>query len=112
MITIKNKKELEYAIQKHETTIHVDDANLSKILILVYRLQNGFIHDSVIEHIVSDRPCKIAVGEGVMYEVDDALIKQVMSLNQRLSDSKIELDVVEIVNTQINIFYGNSINDQ
>ena len=109
MITIRNKEELECAFRNHEETIHVDDAYLSKILILAYRLQSGLIHNSVIEHIVSDRPCRMAVGEGVMYDVDDILIKKVISLNQQLSDSNIELDVVEVMNTQLNIFYGNNL---
>ena len=106
MKTIKNREELKSAILSQEGTIFVDNSKLGDLLILTYRIQNGFIPDIVINRIISDRPCKIAVGEGVIINVDDTLAKEARALNQKFEDLSIELDVAEVVKPQINLYYG------
>ena len=106
MKTITNKEEFKSAIQSQEQTICVDNVRWGNLLILTYRIQNELIPEIVIQRIIKDRPCKIAVGEGVVINVDDTLAKQAIDLNQQLEDLSIELDVAEVVKPQINLFYG------
>ena len=106
MKTIYNKEDLKEALQNKEDNVSIENTNLGNLLILVYRIQNGLIPEVVIDRIESNRPCKFAVGEGVVIDVDDAMAKKVLSLNQRFEDLKIELDVAQVVNTQINLYYG------
>lgn len=79
---------------------------MGNLLILTYRIQNCFIPDIVIDRIISDRPCKIAVGEGFVINVNDTLAKEAIALNQQYENLRIELDVAEVVKPQINFYYG------
>ena len=106
MRRVYNKEDFKEALENKEQNIVIENDNLGKLLILVYRIQNGLIPDGVIDRITSTSPCKFAVGEGVVINVDDVLAKNVLSLNQKFEESKIELDVAQVVNTQINLFYG------
>ncbi len=106
MRTIYNKEELKEALLNKEENISIQDIKLRNLLILVYRVQNGLIPEVVVDRIGPNRPCKVSVGEGVVISVDDVLAKNVLSLNKKFEESKIELDVAQVVNTQINIYYG------
>ena len=101
-----NKEDFNEALKNKEQNVVIENNKLSNLLVLVYRVQNGLIPEAVIDRIQPDRPCKVAVGEGVVIDVDDILAKKVLSLNQQFEESKIELDVAQVVNTQINLFYG------
>ena len=106
MRKIFNKEDFKEALKDKEQNVVIENNKLSNLLVLVYRVQNGLIPEAVIDRIEPDRPCKVAVGEGVVIDVDDILAKKVLSLNQQFEESKIELDVAQVVNTQINLFYG------
>lgn len=106
MRKIYNKEDFKEALKNKEQNVVIENNKLSNLLVLVYRVQNGLIPEAVIDRIKPDRPCKVAVGEGVVIDVDDILAKKVLSLNQQFEESKIELDVAQVVNTQINLFYG------
>ena len=106
MRKIFNKEDFKEALKNKEQNVVIENNKLSNLLVLVYRVQNGLIPEAVIDRIEPDRPCKVAVGEGVVIDVDDILAKKVLSLNQQFEKSKIELDVAQVVNTQINLFYG------
>ena len=106
MRKIYNNEDFKEALKNKEQNVVIENIKLSYLLVLVYRVQNGLIPEAVIDRIKPDRPCKVAVGEGVVIDVDDILAKKVLSLNQQFEESKIELDVAQVVNTQINLFYG------
>lgn len=106
MRTIYTKEELKEALLNKEENIVIQDIKLRNLLILVYRIQNGLIPEVVVDRITPNHPCKVSVGEGVVISVDDVLAKNVLSLNKKFEESKIELDVAQVVNTQINLYYG------
>ena len=106
MRKIYNKEDFKEALKNKEQNVVIENNKLSNLLVLVYRVQNGLIPEAVIDRIEPDRPCKVAVGEGVVIDVDDILAKKVLSLNQQFEESKIELDVAQVVDTQINLYYG------
>ena len=106
MRKIYSKEDFKEALKNKEQNVVIENNKLSNLLVLVYRVQNGLIPEAVIDRIKPDRPCKVAVGEGVVIDVDDILAKKVLSLNQQFEESKIELDVAQVVNTHINLFYG------
>ena len=106
MKKIYNKEDFKEALQNKERNVLIENTNLGNLLILVYRIQNGLIPEVVIDRIEPNRPCKFAIGEGVVINVDDTLAKEAIALNQKFEDLSIELDVEEIVKPQINLYYG------
>ena len=105
MKKIQSKLDLITAIENRETSIKVENSKLSNLLILVYRMQYGLLPASVITRIQPPHSCKIAVGEGVVINVDDTLAKEDIALNQEFEDLSKELDVEEVVRPQINLYY-------
>ena len=106
MKTIKNKEEFNIAIQHKEETISVEDAELAKTLILAYRIQNGYIPDVVVDRVMSGNSCKIAVGEGVVVNVDATLMQQADALRREFDNLDIEIDVTNVIDPLISFYYG------
>lgn len=109
MRTIKNIEDLNLAILQKEETISVEDNKLAKTLILAYRVENGYIPDVVVSRIISGNSCNVAVGEGIVFRVDSTLMQQADTLRCKFNKLNIEMDVVEVTNTQINLFYGQTL---
>lgn len=54
-----------------------------------------------------DRICNVSVGEGTVIPVNKEMVSNLMQLWKVLEDENIEIDVEDIVERKINLYYGN-----
>ena len=51
--------------------------------------------------------CNVSVGEGIVIPVNKEMVSDLMLLWEVLEDENIEIDVEDVTERKINLFYGN-----
>ena len=80
--------------------------SLKKTLMLG-KIQGGLLPKVVLKRIKESGTCQVSVGEGVVIPVTKGLASTILELLEMLEDEEIEIDVEEVAERKINLFYNN-----
>ena len=107
MIIIRNINDLNQAFRMKSDSIVVSDSLISDSLLIAERIQNGRFPAVVLKRIMDGKNCIVALGEGVVFLVDQEMAMEILDMLEQLERMNIGLDVKEVVTRKINLYYGN-----
>ena len=105
-MTIYNEADLKQAIIQKESPIVVEDKTIGDAFMVAGRIQGGLLPKVVLKRIKESGTCQVSVGEGVVIPVTK-LASTILELLEMLEDEEIEIDVEEVAERKINLFYNN-----
>ena len=106
-MTIYNEADLKQAIIQKESPIVVEDKTIGDAFMVAGRIQGGLLLKVVLKRIQEGGICQVSVGEGVVIPVTKGLASTISELLEMLEDEEIEIDVEEVAERKINLFYNN-----
>ena len=104
---IYNSIDLNKAFQQKESTIHIKDENIGNTFLLASKIQDGHLPIIVLKRLEENRVCNVSVGEGTIIPVTKEMVPNILMLWETLESERIEIDVEEVAERKINLFYGN-----
>lgn len=107
IMKIYNEKDLEKAFHQKETTIQIKDEIIGNSFLLAGKVQDDRLPIIVLKRLEGDDVCKVSVGEGTVINVTKELASNLFVLLDALENEGIEIDVEEVAERKINLFYGN-----
>ena len=99
--------DLKKAIQRKESTIHIKDENIGNSFLLASKIQDGHLPIMILKRLEGNRVCNVSVGEGIIIPVTKEMVPDILMLWKTLESEGIEIDVEEVVERKINLYYGN-----
>ena len=54
-----------------------------------------------------NRVCNVSVGEGIIIPIAKEMVPDILTLWETLESEQIEIDVEEVAERKINLYYGN-----
>ena len=106
-MTIYNEADLKQAIIQKESPIVVEDKTIGDAFMVAGRIQGGLLPKVVLKRIQEGSICLVSVGVGVVIPVTKGLASTILELLEMLEDEEIEIDVEEVAERKINLFYNN-----
>ena len=107
IITICNEIDLKIALQRKENTIYIKDEKIWNSFLLAGKIQDGHLPIIVLKRLEENRVCNVSVGEGTIIPVTKEMVPNILMLWETLESERIEIDVEEVAERKINLFYGN-----
>ena len=104
---ICNDIDLKIALQQKESTIHVRNEKIGNSFLLVGKIQDGHLPIIVLKRLEENRVCNVSVGEGTIIPVTKEMVPDILMLWETLESKRIEIDIEEVAEKKINLFYGN-----
>ena len=104
---IYNSIDLNKAYQQKESTIHIKDEKIGNTFLLASKIQDGHLPIIVLKRLEENRVCNVSVGEGTIIPVTKEMVPNILMLWETLESERIEIDVEEVAERKINLFYGN-----
>lgn len=104
---IYNSIDLNKAFQQKESTIHIKDEKIGNTFLLASKIQDGHLPIIVLKRLEENRVCNVSVGEGTIIPVTKEMVPNILMLWETLESERIEIDVEEVAERKINLFYGN-----
>lgn len=104
---IYNEIDLKKAFQQKESTIHIKDEKIGNTFLLASKIQDGHLPIIVLKRLEENRVCNVSVGEGTIIPVTKEMVPNILMLWETLESERIEIDVEEVAERKINLFYGN-----
>ena len=95
------------AIQQKENTIHIKNERIGNSFLLAGKIQDGHLPILVLKRLVENRVCNVSVGVGTIIPVTKEMVPNILMLWETLESERIEIDVEEVAERKINLFYGN-----
>ncbi|MBQ8248217.1 MAG: hypothetical protein IJZ42_13895 [Lachnospiraceae bacterium] len=105
-MVIYNDIDLKKAFQNRETTIHIKNERIGNSFLLAGKIQEGHLPIIILKRLDGDRICNVSVGAGTVIPVNREMVSDLMLLWEVLEDENIEIDVEDIVERKINLYYG------
>lgn len=107
MVVIYNNIDLKKAIQRKESTILIKDEKIGNSFLLASKIQDGHLPILILKRLEGNRVCNVSVGEGIIIPVTKEMVPDLLVLWETLESERIEIDVEEVAERKINLFYGN-----
>ena len=104
---ICNDVDLRKAFQSRETTIHIKNERIGNSFLLAGKIQEGHLPTIILKRLDGDRICNVSVGEGIIIPVTKEMVPDILMLWKTLESERIEIDVEEVTERKINLYYGN-----
>ena len=104
---IYSEADLKQAIIQKENQIVVEDKTIGDAFLVAGRIQGGMLPRVVLKRILEGGTCQVSVGEGVVIPVTKGLASTILELLEMLEDEEIEIDIEEVAERKINLFYNN-----
>ena len=104
---IYNSIDINKAFQQKESTIHIKDEKIGNTFLLASKIQDGHLPIIVLKRLEENRVCNVSVGEGTIIPVTKEMVPNILMLWETLESERIEIDVEEVAERKINLFYGN-----
>lgn len=99
--------DLKKAFQQKESTIYIKDEKIGNSFLLAGKIQEGHLPIIILKRLNGDRICNVSVGEGIIIPVTKEMVPDILMLWKTLESEGIEIDVEEVVERKINLYYGN-----
>ena len=99
--------DLKKAFQQKESTIYIKDEKIGNSFLLAGKVQDDRLPIIVLKRLEGDDVCKVSVGEGTVINVTKELASNLFVLLDALENEGIEIDVEEVAERKINLFYEN-----
>ncbi len=106
-MVIYNNIDLKKAIQRKESTILIKDEKIGNSFLLASKIQDGHLPILILKRLEGNRVCNVSVGEGIIIPVTKEMVPDLLVLWETLESERIEIDVEEVAERKINLFYGN-----
>ncbi len=99
--------DLKKAFQQKERTIHIKNEKIGNSFLLVGKIQNGHLPIVLLKRLEENRVCNVSVGEGIIIPVTKEMVPYILMLWETIVSEQIEIDVEEVAERKINLYYGN-----
>ncbi|MBQ2887054.1 MAG: hypothetical protein IJE43_25355 [Alphaproteobacteria bacterium] len=106
-MVIYNNIDLKKAIQRKESIILIKDEKIGNSFLLASKIQDGHLPILILKRLEGNRVCNVSVGEGIIIPVTKEMVPDLLVLWETLESERIEIDVEEVAERKINLFYGN-----
>lgn len=106
-MVIYNNIDLKKAIQRKESTILIKDEKIGNSFLLASKIQDGHLPILILKRLEGNRVCNVSVGEGIIIPVTKEMVPDLLVLWETLESERIEIDVEDVTERKINLFYGN-----
>ena len=107
IMTICNEIDLKIALQRKENTIYIKDEKIGISFLLAGKIQEGHLPIIILKRLDGDRICNVSVGEGIVIPVNKETASDLMQLCEVLENERTEIDIEEMAERKINLYYGN-----
>lgn len=107
IMTICNEIDLKIALQRKENTIYIKDEKIGISFLLAGKIQEDHLPIIILKRLDGDRICNVSVGEGIVIPVNKETASDLMQLCEVLENERTEIDIEEMAERKINLFYGN-----
>lgn len=104
---ICNDVDLKIALLRKESTIHIKDEKIGNSFLLAGKIQDGHLPIIILKRLDENRVCNVSVGEGIIIPVTKEMVPDLLVLWETLESERIEIDVEEVTERKINLYYGN-----
>jgi len=104
---IYNEIDLKKAFQQKESTIHIKDEKIGNSFLIASKIQDGHLPIIILKRLEGNRVCNVSVGEGIIIPVTKEMVPDLLVLWETLESERIEIDVEEVTERKINLYYGN-----
>ena len=104
---IYNEIDLKKAFQQKESTIHIKDEKIGNSFLIASKIQDGHLPIIILKRLEGNRVCNVSVGEGIIIPVTKEMVPDLLVLWETLESERIEIDVEDVTERKINLFYGN-----
>lgn len=95
------------AIQQKENTIHIKNERIGNSFLLAGKIQDGHLPIIILKRLEENRVCNVSVGEGTVIPVSKEMVPDILMLWETLESERIEIDVEDVTERKINLFYEN-----
>lgn len=106
-MTICNEIDLKIALQRKENTIYIKDEKIGISFLLAGKIQEGHLPIIILKRLDGDRICNVSVGEGIVIPVNKETASDLMQLCEVLENERTEIDIEEMAERKVNLYYGN-----
>ena len=94
-------------MQGKESTIFIKDEKIGNSLLLAGKIQDGHLPIIILKRLEGNRVCYVSVGEWTIIPVTKEMVPDILMLWETLESERIEIDIEEVAERKINLFYGN-----
>lgn len=102
-----NDIDLEKALLRKESTIFIKDEKIGNSFLLAGKIQDGHLPIIILKRLEENRVCNVSVGEGTVIPVSKEMVPDILMLWETIESERIEIDVEDVTERKINLFYGN-----
>lgn len=106
-MTIYTDFDLKKAFHQKESTIYIKDETIGNTFLLAGKIQEGHLPLIILKRLEENRVCNVSVGERTIIPVTKEMVPDLLVLWETLEKEQIEIDVEEVTERKINLFYGN-----
>lgn len=106
-MTIYTDFDLKKAFHQKESTIFIKDETIGKTFLLAGKIQDGHLPIIILKRLEENRVCNVSVGEGTVIPVSKEMVPDILMLWETIESERIEIDVEDVTERKINLFYGN-----
>ena len=104
---VYNENDLKTAIKEKESTIIIQDEKIGNSFLLASKIQNGHLPLIILKRLEGNRVCNVSVGEGIIIPIAKEMVPYILMLWETIVSEQIEIDVEEVAERKINLYYGN-----
>lgn len=98
---------MKKAFQRKESTVYITDEIIGNSFLFAGMIQEGRLPITILKRMEGNRICNVSVGEGTVVSVTKELASNLFILLDTLENEGIEIDIEEVVERKINLYYGN-----
>ena len=98
---------MKKAFHQKESTIHIKNEKIGNSFLLAGKIQDGHLPIIILKRLDENRVCNVSVGEGIIIPVTKEMVPDLLVLWETLESERIEIDVEEVTERKINLYYGN-----
>ncbi len=104
---IYNEIDFKIAFQQKESAILIKNEKIGNSFLLANKIQAGHLPIIILKRLEENRVCNVSVGEGTVIPVSKEMVPDILMLWETIESERIEIDVEDVTERKINLFYGN-----